>query len=137
MPLPKPPTTKAALLSSADLDIQAAPRADKRGGKSRVEPVVPASLDLFDGTHAQAPARSSGSGSPQARGSAGLPTKQPSLARTPAATAAAAPFADPSTGTSHHSCTPLTFPLLGLSAQKRRDRRRFVLRARQRLVTQR
>ncbi len=105
MPLPKPPTAKAALLSSADLDTRAAPRADKRGGKSRAEPVLPASLDLFDGTHAQAPARSVSVSAAQARGSAGLPVKQPSLARAPAPAPAPMPVAAPAAGSSAFAST--------------------------------
>jgi PhoH-like ATPase len=48
MPLPKPPASKAALLSAADFEAQAAPRADKRLAKATVDPALPASLDLFD-----------------------------------------------------------------------------------------
>src|SRR5262245_58317782 len=48
MPLPKPPAKKAALLSNADLDAQAAPRKATRSNKP--EPASPALLDLFDPT---------------------------------------------------------------------------------------
>ncbi|MES2715632.1 MAG: PhoH family protein [Pseudomonadota bacterium] len=93
MPLPKPPATKAAILSSADFESQAAPRADRKGGKSRAEPS--ASLDLFDGATPAAapklPARStakagSGVATPPATTpravAPGMPTKQVSLATT-------------------------------------------------------
>ena len=49
MPLPKPPATKAAILSAADFESQAAPRADRKAGRSRPQPVAGSSLDLFDG----------------------------------------------------------------------------------------
>ncbi len=48
MPLPKPPTKKASLLSAADLDAQAAPQKATRSHKS--EPASPALLDLYDPT---------------------------------------------------------------------------------------
>ena len=49
MPLPKPPATKAALLSSSDFDSQAAPKPGKRStGPARQESAAPALLDLFD-----------------------------------------------------------------------------------------
>jgi PhoH-like ATPase len=49
MPLPKPPASKAAILSSVDFESQAAPRSDKRHVKAAGEPSAPASLELFDG----------------------------------------------------------------------------------------
>ena len=51
MPLPKPPAKRAALLSQADFESQAAPQPGKRPQKTRVaaEPAAPAVLDLFDG----------------------------------------------------------------------------------------
>lgn len=50
MPLPKPPATKAALLTPADFEAQAAPRTDKKSLKpsAAAEPAA-ASLDLYDG----------------------------------------------------------------------------------------
>ena len=96
MPLPKPPATKATILSTADFESQAAPRADRKGGKARAEPA--ATLDLFDGAAAAAapklPARTTGkSGTAPAAGvavprgaSPGMPAKQASLATAPAAT---------------------------------------------------
>jgi len=106
MPLPKPPATKAAILSPADFESQAAPRAKGKGGKSRAEPAGGASLDLFDGGAQVAapklPAKTANGGRtttpPSARASqpvaspagarpapAGMPTKQVSLAAAPAA----------------------------------------------------
>ncbi len=95
MPLPKPPATKAAILSPADFESQAAPRADRKGGKSRTEPS--ASLDLFDGaaqaaapklqarggTKAAATVAAAPAAAPRAV-SPGMPTKQASLATEPA-----------------------------------------------------
>ncbi len=45
MPLPKPPSRKAALLSNVDFESQAAPKAEKRSLKARAEP-TPAPLAL-------------------------------------------------------------------------------------------
>ena len=113
MPLPKPPTRKAAILSQADFEAQAAPRSDERkGGKPRADAVSSTSLDLFDGgapvaapKQAHRPA-AKGPGAPAtpgvgaranpaanplnparggAAGGAGMPTKQATLAGTPAA----------------------------------------------------
>ncbi len=50
MPLPKPPAAKAAILSPADFDAPAAPRAGRSAGKGSAEPSTSASLDLFDGS---------------------------------------------------------------------------------------
>lgn len=95
MPLPKPPTTKATILSPADFESQAAPRADRKGAKSRAEPA--ATLDLFDGAAAAAapkltPRTNAKAGAAPAAGvaaprsaSPGMPTKQASLAAAPAA----------------------------------------------------
>src|SRR3990167_5804018 len=74
MPLPKPPATKAPILSPADFESQAAPRADRKGGKSRAEPAGGGSLDLFDG---------------------GAPGAAPPRATPPAAPPPAAPAAPP------------------------------------------
>jgi PhoH-like ATPase len=49
MPLPKPPTKKAALLSATDFESQAAPKPEKRTLKARaVETPPAATLDLHD-----------------------------------------------------------------------------------------
>jgi PhoH-like ATPase len=100
MPLPKPPATKAAILSPADFESQAAPRAGRKGGKGRAEPVAPVSLDLFDGAAAVAAPKLTARGqartpmtsiapvtlpAPPRPASPGMPTKQVSLAATPAA----------------------------------------------------
>ena len=96
MPLPKPPANKATILSPADFESQAAPRSDRKGGKSRAEPA--ASLDLFDGAAPAAaprlPARGAGKlpatvapapVAPPRPASQGMPAKQASLATEPAA----------------------------------------------------
>jgi PhoH-like ATPase len=101
MPLPKPPAAKAAILSPADFEVQAAPRAGRSAGKGRAEPRTGASLDLPEGgapvappklaTRDQARAMSEAAAAPAPavlpavpRGrSPGMPTKQLSLA-TPA-----------------------------------------------------
>jgi len=59
MPLPKPPTKKAALLSATDFDSQAAPKAEKRTVKSHATEAAPAAaaLDLHDGGAAVVAAR--------------------------------------------------------------------------------
>ena len=68
MPLPKPPSPKAAILSQADFESQAAPRADRKGAKSRSEPMAGPSLDLYDGgapvAAPQLPARQAGRAAP-------------------------------------------------------------------------
>ena len=79
MPLPKPPTKKATLLSPADIDAQAAPRTAKRSGKT--EPTSPAVLDLLDTRskptpHVQSPVA--------ARTTSEAPTKAVSKAPAPA-----------------------------------------------------
>lgn len=57
MPLPKPPAKRAALLSTADFESQAAPKPAKRPAKTRpaAEPASPAVLDLFDANAETAP----------------------------------------------------------------------------------
>jgi PhoH-like ATPase len=105
MPLPKPPSTKAAILSQADFESQAAPRADRKGGKSRTEPVQGPSLELSDGgapvaapklparqvgrvaTAATTPVTAPVGASVRSAGSGmqGMPTKQPTLAAAPPA----------------------------------------------------
>ncbi|MBL8348870.1 MAG: PhoH family protein [Burkholderiaceae bacterium] len=108
MPLPKPPATKAAMLSAADFEAQAAPRAGRSSGKGRAETSASTPLELFDGgaavaapkQSARSPARSAApavatpASAPAAalRGrSPGLPGKQVSLAAPPAAQPQAAP----------------------------------------------
>jgi PhoH-like ATPase len=115
MPLPKPPVAKAVILSPADFESQAAPRAGRSAGKGRAEPSAGASLDLFDGGAAVAapkvalPARGAAKGQPpapapvvaavtpaaQAPGarsrSPGMPSKQVSLATPGTAQPSAAP----------------------------------------------
>ena len=50
MPLPKPPVKRAALLTPADFEAQAAPKPGKRSSKTQaaVEPASPGLLDLFE-----------------------------------------------------------------------------------------
>jgi PhoH-like ATPase len=50
MPLPKPPSQKASLLSTTDFESQSAPRHDKRGLKPAAagEPAAQAALELLD-----------------------------------------------------------------------------------------
>ncbi len=76
MPLPKPPAKRAAILTPADFESQAAPKPGKRPQKTRnsAEPASPALLDLFD-THAAEAA----------------PVVTGPVARAPAAAPAAAP----------------------------------------------
>ncbi len=95
MPLPKPPTSKATILSPNDFEAQAAPRADRKGGKRRAEPAT-ASLDLFDGAAPAAAPKLPARSQPRATAVAaapvvtarpapsGMPTKQVSLAAAPA-----------------------------------------------------
>ena len=92
MPLPKPPASKAAILSPTDFESQAAPRAERKSAKLRAEPAAGASLDLFDGASPAAAPKLSAHGQAKAgavalapaaapRGaSPGMPTKQASLA---------------------------------------------------------
>jgi len=97
MPLPKPPATKAAILSPADFESQAAPRDTRKGQKARAEAPAPASLDLFDGAAPVAAPKQPARGTAKAvatvaapvvaprAASPGMPTKQVSLAAPPAA----------------------------------------------------
>ena len=57
MPLPKPPAKRAAILSNADFESQAAPKPGRRTPPSRsiAEPAAPAVMDLFDGGTAATP----------------------------------------------------------------------------------
>ena len=99
MPLPKPPATKAAILSQADFEAQASPRAARSAGKARIETSLASSPDLDDGsTPVAAPklaARTSGKATAAPAVSAapvvarqptngGMPTKKPTLAAAPA-----------------------------------------------------
>ena len=57
MPLPKPPSKKAAALASSDYELQAAPKADARVGKvtsAAAEEPAQTTLALHDGASAQA-----------------------------------------------------------------------------------
>ena len=87
MPLPKPPASKAAILSPIDFESQAAPRSERRASKARHEPVATQALDLSDGgTSLAAPPRKISSAAPVApRGAVGMPTKQATLASAPTA----------------------------------------------------
>ena len=87
MPLPKPPASKAAILSPIDFESQAAPRSERRASKARHEPVATQALDLSDGGNSlAAPPRKISSAAPvAARGAVGMPTKQATLASAPTA----------------------------------------------------
>ena len=87
MPLPKPPASKAAILSPIDFESQAAPRSERRAGKARHDPVATQALDLSDGgTSLAAPPRKISSAAPvAARSVVGMPTKQATLASAPTA----------------------------------------------------
>lgn len=78
MPLPKPPTQKAALLSAADFESQAAPKPQKRSLKATAE-AAPAALALHDGGAGVA-AR------PAAKAPAAPPAPAPAAAPAPAPT---------------------------------------------------
>ncbi len=99
MPLPKPPAAKAAILSPADFDSQAAPRVDRQGGKSRGKPRVEtkggASLNLFDGAAPMAAPRQPAQRTPASASSSAAPA---SLIAAPAAAPAASPAAARATG---------------------------------------
>ena len=91
MPLPKPPATKAALLTPADFEAQAAPRTDKKSLKpsAAAEPAA-ASLSLHDGSApAAAPPKpaakpaGSGNGMPVKSASNAMPVARPRPARKP------------------------------------------------------
>ncbi|MEK8050493.1 PhoH family protein [Ideonella sp. DXS22W] len=110
MPLPKPPATKAAVLSPVDFEAQAAPRTDrKQRVKTRAEQPEAASLDLFDGATAvpapklapkarakadpaPAPARAPATPAP-VQVEAPVSAKAPAAAVTPPAAAPVAPVA--------------------------------------------
>ena len=81
MPLPKPPATKAALLTPVDFEAQAAPRTDKKSLKTTAvaEPAT-GSLNLHDASATAAAPVKSPSAKP---GSNAMPVKAPSLAAAP------------------------------------------------------
>jgi PhoH-like ATPase len=65
MPLPKPPAKKAAFLTSADYEAQAAPKPAKRTLKpSRSAEPAAGALELYDGAAAVAAARAAPKGAP-------------------------------------------------------------------------
>jgi PhoH-like ATPase len=94
MPLPKPPASKAAILSSADFETQTASRSDRGGNKARkpaATPPAPAAAPRQQASSrpaprpapavaAPAPAVASASAAARPSASPGLPTKQASLA---------------------------------------------------------
>jgi len=106
MPLPKPPAKKGDLLPTAELDMPAGSRADKRAQKARVAAAPVATLDLFDERAASAapsarvtakatgPAPASTPALAPALAPASVPAA-PSRAATPAPAATAAPAPTP------------------------------------------
>ena len=84
MPLPKPPATKATILSPADFESQAAPRADRKGGKSRAEPAGGGSLDLFDGGAPVAAPQRTTTRAAARQAEPAAPARSPARALTPA-----------------------------------------------------
>ena len=91
MPLPKPPARKAAILSPADFEAQAAPRPEKKSSRARQEPTAPiGEVSLLDAAvqpaaapvRANNPAqeRSGGAAAANGQARAGLPTKLPAQA---------------------------------------------------------
>ena len=103
MPLPKPPSRKGDLLQRTDYEAQAAPKADRRSTKSRVdEAPAQTALDLHDGgaaVAARAPAESAAlfRAPGPARPAAAAPAAAAPVAAVPfaAATAPSAPAAAP------------------------------------------
>jgi PhoH-like ATPase len=90
MPLPKPPASKAAILSATDFDAQAAPRQGKKTQKPRADTPAQATLELLDDSAPVAAQKTvTAKGQPPRSGTGGMPTKAPSLA-TPATAAAGA-----------------------------------------------
>ncbi len=84
MPLPKPPASKAALLSPADFEPRAEARADQRSSKASARERPPTSMDLFD------------SGLPAALAAAAPTAAGPARAAAPSLVRAAPPSAHPS-----------------------------------------
>jgi len=94
MPLPKPPVSKATILSSADFEAKAAPRPEKKTTRARQEPATPGELALLNSTAAEvvamaAPAPRSSTARDKAPAAdaralpaknGGMPTKQPAQA---------------------------------------------------------
>ncbi|HSW07698.1 PhoH family protein [Aquabacterium sp.] len=78
MPLPKPPATKAALLSPVDFEAQAAPRTDKKSLKPAAAEPATGALDLYDeSSTVAAPVKSPAkAAAPVSQ----MPSKAPSLA---------------------------------------------------------
>ena len=77
MPLPKPPTAKAAILKPADFESQAVPQADRQAGKSGGAPAGGVALSRPKGTGRVADTGPSALRSP---GSAGPSTTRSALA---------------------------------------------------------
>jgi PhoH-like ATPase len=76
MPLPKPPATKAALLTTADFEAQAAPSSRKKAAKPRAQAQAASdALELRDPQADAMPAITPPA--PAARPTSGLPTKAP------------------------------------------------------------
>ncbi len=76
MPLPKPPTKKAALLSATDFDAQAAPKPEKRASRTSTAVAVPpaAAVELLAAT---APVAARPAERPPARAATAAPTPAP------------------------------------------------------------
>jgi PhoH-like ATPase len=96
MPLPKPPTRKAALLGNTDFDAQAAPKAEKKSLKTPAAENTPqATLDLHDGGQPvaarPAPPRAPAPAPVRAAAPAPVPAARP-RARTPRGTGPAKLF---------------------------------------------
>jgi len=89
MPLPKPPATKATILSAAEFESQAAPRAARKPGKPRAEPS--ASLDLFDSAAAAAVPKLQPPGAAKVASSVVTPPTQPTATAAPRTTAPGMP----------------------------------------------
>jgi PhoH-like ATPase len=100
MPLPKPPSRKGDLLQSTDYETQAAPKADKRAPKARLDgPPAQTALDLHDGgtvIAGRAPAQQAALlSAPPAAAQPAMPVAAPATMPAPAAAPAAAPYAAP------------------------------------------
>ncbi|MCR5864869.1 PhoH family protein [Aquincola sp. J276] len=85
MPLPKPPTRKAAVLASADFDSQAAPKTGKRAAKQpAAAEVAPAVLDLFSHDETEVPAAKAAPAPAPARQPGGRTAAREPAGRAPA-----------------------------------------------------
>jgi len=96
MPLPKPPSRKGDLLQSTDYETQAAPKADKRAPKARLDgPPAQTALDLHDGgtvIAGRAPAQQAALlSAPPAAAQPAMPVAAPATMPAPAAAPYAAP----------------------------------------------